>query len=591
MVAAPASIARIVGPLAGRPCWCASFTRLLRIALLSCAALAADAQADAIPLRLIAFNDFHGHLEPGSDGLTLLDAAGKSVRVDAGGAPSLAGLIAQLRGQAENAVVFSSGDTIGAAPLLSTLFRHEPTIEVMNAIGLDFAVVGNHELDGGAEELRRLVVGGCAPHRPGAPSNSCAAGGYAGAKFPLLAANLQGAGGQPIYAPTWVKEFAGIKIGFIGVVTRSLRFVVPASRIAGMTITAEAQTLNRYAAELKSRGVEAIVAVVHEGGSVKADWNDPQCLGAEGEIFKIAAQLSPDIDLVFSAHSHQGYNCLLDTPQQSGLRVIQAAAYGRGVSVIDVVLDPATRDIDRRRTLARNIPVVTVRRGDYAAVPRDQRVAGLVGRYAALAAPIANRLVGSVVERIDRSPQDPADFASGRMIADAQLMATRAADAGGAQLALTNATGIRAALACAQAPPCPISYGQAFSVQPFGNRLIVMTLSGRQLRELLEDQQPASRKEPRFLQPSRSLSYAWKRSAAHGERVSELRLDELPIRPDTNYRVTVNSFLAEGGDGFRQLRQGSERFTSVLDIDALSAFLRAQPAYAADRGARIRLLD
>ncbi len=560
-------------------------------ALLAFAAFAVDAQADGIPLRLIAFNDFHGHLEPGSDGLTLQDAAGKSVRVSAGGAASLAWLIAQLRNQAGNAVVFSSGDTIGAAPLVSTLFRHEPTIEVMNAIGLDFAIAGNHELDGGAAELRRLVVGGCAPHRAGASTSSCAAGPYVGAKFLLLAANLLGADGQPIYAPTWVKEFGGIKVGFIGVVTRSLRFVVPASRIAGITIAAEAETLNRYAAELKSRGIEAIVAVVHEGGSVKADWNDPQCAGAEGEIFKIADQLSSDIDLVFSAHTHQGYNCLLDTPKQRGLRVIQAAAYGRGVSVVDVVLDPATRDIDRRRTLARNIPVVNARHGDYAAVPRDQRVVQLVERYAALAAPIANRLVGSVAERIDRSSPDLGDFPSGRMVADAQLMATRAAEAGGAQLALTNATGIRAALACEQAPPCPISYGQAFSVQPFGNRLIVMTLSGRQLRQLLEDQQPTSRKEPRFLQPSRSLSYAWKRSAPHGERVAELRLDELPIRPDASYRVTVNSFLAEGGDGFRQLRQGSERVTSVLDIDALTAFLRAQPAYAADRGTRIRLLD
>jgi 5'-nucleotidase len=286
---------------------------------------------------------------------------------------------------------------------------------------------------------------------------------------------------------------------------------------------------------------------------------------------------------------------VVDTRQQQGLRVVQATSYGRGVSVVDVVLDPATRDIDRTRTASRNIAVVNRARGKYLAVPKDPRVAELVAEYAELAAPRANRAVGSIVASIAHSSPDgareAADSVAGRLIADAQLAATAALDAGGAQAALTNPGGIRAALPCTTRPPCIVTYGQAFTVQPFGNNLVVMTLTGQQLKALLEDQQKSSAKEPRFLQPSRTLTYTWKRGAPYGERVTDLRVNEVAVMPEARYRVTVNNYPAEGGDGFRRLRDGSDRSGGMLDVDALVGFLQTHPGYAPDRTPRIMLVD
>lgn len=571
--------------------------QVLRVALLACILFAAGAHAAGIPLRLIAFNDFHGHLEPGGNTLALADPddPAKTVYVPAGGAAWLAGLIGQLRREATHTAVFSAGDMFGAAPLVSSLFRHEPTIQVMNAIGLDFGVVGNHEFDAGADELRRIARGGCGQNTPDLPTMSCAGGAYAGATFKLLAANVEESDGRPMFSPLLVKEYGGIKVGFIGVVTRQTPSIVRRAGIVGLKFRDEAATINRYAAQLKQQGVEAIVAVLHEGGAVSTHWNDNACTGATGEIFGIAEQLSADIDLVFSAHTHQGYNCVVDTPHQKGLRVLQATSYGRGVSVVDVVLDPDTRDVDRTHTDSRNIAVVNHARGKYRPVPKDPQVAQLVAEYAALAAPRANRVVGSIAESIGNNSPDgtreAADSAAGRLIADAQLAATAAAAAGGAQLALMNSGGIRATLPCATRPPCSVSYGQVFTAQPFGNNLVVMTFTGQQLKALLEDQQRSNAKEAKFLQPSHTLTYAWKRSAPYGERVTDLRVNDVAVKPEASYRVTVNNFLAEGGDGFKRLLDGSDRHGGIPDVDALVGFLQTHPAYMPDRTARIRLTD
>lgn len=552
--------------------------------------------AEAASLRLIAFNDFHGHLEPANTTLMLSDPGdpAQKLRVQTGGAAWLGGLIGKLRSEVPNAVVFASGDTIGAAPLISTLFRHESTIDVMNGIGLDFAIVGNHEFDAGLKELRRIAKGGCAPNSANGAVTSCEGGPYRGAKFPFLAANVVQPDGETIFPPLVIKEYDGVKVGFIGVVTRTTPEIVSPSGIKGLTFLDEADTLNRYAAELRRHGVNAIVAVVHEGGRIAGDWNDTACPGREGAIFKIAGKLSADIDLVFSAHTHQGYNCIIDTPAQKGLRVVQATSYGRGVSVIDVELEPATGRIDRSKTRSRNIAVVNEAQGKIPAVPTDAATAALVARYAALTAPKADRIIGSITGPVgyaeDSRTCPVADFPAGRMIADAQLEATNAAP-GKAQIALTNPGGIRAAFPCTGKPPCPVTFGQAFTMQPFGNALVVMTLTGVQLKAVLEDQQKPGAAEPRFLQPSRGLSYSWKASAPYGERVTGLIFEGKPVEPDAQFRVTVNSFLADGGDAFKHFTEGTQRTGGPLDAKALVDFLQAHQPYTADPVARITIAD
>lgn len=557
-----------------------------------------------LSVRLIAFNDFHGHLEADGLQLSLADPAhpGQRLRVPVGGADALAGTVAALRAGATNSVLISSGDLVGAAPLVSTLFRHESTLEVMNQMGVDLGIPGNHEFDAGEAELQRLLAGGCAAAGADSPAQSCVQHSYTGARFPLIAANVSRRHGTPLFAPSWVRQVGPVRVGFIGAVTRTTPSIVLPSGIAGLAFGDEAEAINRAAAELQAQGVQALVAVVHEGGELArpgADWNDESCPGWQGALAEVERRITPAVDVILSAHTHQGYRCKL------GERVVmQATSYGRGVSVVDLPLDAHTGRVDRSAIHSRNLPVLNAHTDaatrerlaaaeppPYAQVLRQARpdagVASTVAGYTALAAPRANQEVGRLGGNFDRNGRT--DSAAGRLIADAQLAATRAPEAGGAQLALMNAGGIRADLLCRTAAPCPVSFGDVFTAQPFGNGLVVMTLSGADLRELLESQQPEGRERPSLLAPSAGLSYRWRASAAPGQHVQDLRLNGKPVQPDERLRVTVNSFLAEGGDGFGLLKRYGERRAGPQDIDALLAHVHTNPA--PDPVARITWVD
>ncbi len=551
--------------------------------------------AEPVALRLIGINDFHGNLEAASLSLTLpdpqaTDADARPVRVAVGGAAALAGLVQTLRAGAPHSLMLSAGDLFGAAPLVSTLFRHESTIEVMNAIGLEVGAVGNHEFDAGPTELGRVANGGCAPTPPDADVTSCALGRYPGAHFPMLGANVLDTHGRPVLAPYAIKRYAGISVGVIGAVTRTTPSIVVPSGVAGLRFVDEAGAVNRAAKQLRAQGVKTIIAVFHEGGELgtsqnRGDWNDTSCPNAKGAIFTIARRLVPEISVIFSAHTHQGYRCLV-----GGRTIIQGTSYGRGISVVDVMLDPVTRKIIPAQTRSINLPVVNdntdpaLRERLAAALPApyaevlrttrpDPAIAGQVARYAAAVAPKAERIVGAIAGPFTRG--GPVDSSAGRLIADAQLAATRAVEEGGAQIAFMNAGGIRGDLECNGVPPCRVTFGQVFTMQPFGNSLVVMTLSGARLKAMLEAQQRSASGEPRMLQPSEGFSYTWQSDAAPGDRVRDMRLNGEPIVSQQPYRITVNSFLAEGGDGFVGLIGGGARRGGVQDIDALLAYLKA----------------
>jgi len=571
------------------------------------AATSPTAGAARVPLRLIAFNDFHGHLESVALSLTLPDPgqAGRTVRVPVGGAAPLAGLVRALRAQVPHSVVVATGDQVGATPLVSALFRHEPTIEALNLIGVDVATLGNHEFDAGWPEARRLLEGGCdggqAP-AAGVAARACALRPHRGARYATVVANVHGADGQPIRAPSWVREVGGVRVGFIGAVTRSTPTIVVPSGVAGLTFGDEAEAINRAAAALQAQGVQALVALLHDGGNLgpgAADWNDPTCPGLRGPVVDLMRRLSPAVDVVFTAHTHQGYRCQID-----GRPVVQAYSYGRGVSVVDVMLDPATGDVDREATRSRNLPVLhegtpaVLREAIAAAEPApfgqalrqaqpDAAVQAMVAQAVAAAAPLANRPVGRIGSPFEQGSRG--DSPAGQLVADAQLAATRDPARGGAQIALMNHGGVRARLACDGSPPCAVTYAQAFAVQPFGNSLVVMSLSGAELKALLEGQQPAGRHSPTMMSVSAGLSYRWVAKAPHGQRVQDLRLNGAPIEPTVDYRVVVNSYMAEGGDGLDGLRRGRHRLGGPQDVDALVAHLAGAPA--PHSGPRIQWVD
>ena len=558
------------------------------------------ALAQSVPLRIIAINDFHGHLEPASNAVAVPDPAKPSATVPmrSGGAAFLATRINQLRAEQPRHVVVSAGDLIGASPLTSGLFHDEPTIEVMNAMGLDISALGNHEFDRGVAHLLRMANGGCQA-QPVANRQTCAgvANHFSGARFKFLAVNVLDRGsGETIVPPAWIKNIDGVRVGFIGAVTRSTPGIVVLSGVAGVRFTGEAKALNQHAKELQAQGVQAIVAVIHEGGEAEGGYD--ACRNPRGAIFDIARELDPAIDVVLSAHTHRGYNCVID-----GRVIVQAASYGRLVSVIDVEIDRASGDIVRERTRARNVPVPNGMRTSaslraaYPPLAPDPEVAAIVEHYRKLAAPVAQRPVGRVTSDFDRRTAAGGDNALGRLIADAHLAATRTQ---GAQLAFTNPGGLRAELR-ASAGDGVVTYADVFASQPFGNTLVTLTLTGAQLKQMLEQQWSARSRtrsstarpeRARILQPSRGFSYAWRASGSHGERIvaDSMRLEGRAIESDRSYRVTVNNFLADGGDGFRVLRDGIDRVGGPVDADALAEYLRQASALrplAPDRTPRI----
>lgn len=563
--------------------------RTLAIALVL-AASAAWCQ-DAVEVRIIAINDFHGHLEPGDNAVQVPDPddPARNVSLRSGGAAHLAARIRQLRAEQNHSVVVSSGDLIGASPLISGLFLDEPTIEVMNAIGLDLNAVGNHEFDRGAQELLRIVGGGCRFDAVG-ESVSCASRSraYTGARFPFVAANIDDREGRPLFTPAVVRSFDGVKVGFIGAVTRTTPGIVQPAGIAGLRFTSEAQAINATAAQLRRQGVKAIVAVIHEGGDADGGFNG--CDNPRGAIFNIERQLVPEVDVVLSAHTHRGYRCVI-----KDRLVIQGASFGRLVSVVDLSIDRTNGEVLRDRTRARNVPVPNGLSGHvrlqaaYPALPPDPEVAAIVEHYRERSAPLASRPVGQVTGMFDRNPSAGGDHALGRLIADAHLAATLEQ---GAVVAFTNPGGIRTELR-PHSEQGTVTFGDLYAAQPFGNALVTVTLTGAQLRALLEQQWSARNSErPRMLQPSRGFSYAWDPARPAGERViaDSMRLNGRAIAADSNYRVTVNSYLAGGGDGFRVLRDGRDAVGGPLDIEALVTYVRrvsADQPLRPDRTARI----
>ena len=569
-----------------------------------------------VTLRLIGINDLHGNLEATGLSLPWPDPANreKPIRLDAGGAAYLAGTVQALRAGTKNSLVLSSGDMIGGTPLISALFLHESTIDVANMIGVDIAIPGNHEFDAGQEELLRVLKPGCRTMPADAVFVSCPSGPHPGAKFPLFVANVLKADGSTLFPASVVRTVDGVRVGFIGAVTKITPSIVVPSGVAGLSFIDEAQAINAEAARLTALGVRALVAVIHEGGQtgtpgLPLEWNDVGCPNPRGAIFEITRQLSQAIDIVYSAHTHQGYRCLIGEGADAR-PVMQATALGRGVSVADLVIDANTGEIDRARTTHRNLPVfnsssnpalraaiINSEAEPWASVLRNAQpvaaVAQRVAAYAAAAAPRANRPVGRIGGNFDRNAKT--DASAGRLIADAQWQATRQPERGAAQFALMNPGGVRSDLRCAGTPPCAISYGQAFTMQPFGNNLVVMTLTGAEVKQVLEDQQREGRESPSFLIPSSTLTYRWVAAAPYGQRVQDLRVSGQPVDAARDYRLTVNNFMADGGDAHVGFRAGRNRLGGALDIEALADFLAASnpmgPGVTPDPTPRITLVE
>ncbi|MBA3487945.1 MAG: bifunctional metallophosphatase/5'-nucleotidase [Longispora sp.] len=535
----------------------------------------ADTPGKPIRIQILSLNDFHGNLEalPGPSGaVTVLNEAGREVKVQAGGIARIATLLRTAREGQSATITVGVGDMIGGSPFTSAIYHDEPSIHALEKLGMEFTAAGNHEFDEGLLELSRIIDGGCHPN------DGCAMPGeaYPGAPFPYLGANvIDNATGKPVLPAYVVKELSGIKVGFIGIVTHETPSRVMPAGIEGLTFADEAETINKYAEELNARGVRAIVALVHEGAEPASPVYDADCdahgpgSGISGPITSIAKNSSPKVDLILTGHSHHPYICNIPDPKGQRRLVTQAAAFGRTFTDIQFDVDSGTGHILRDTVRAKN-KIVTLDTAE------DPDLKAYVDTWKGRSSAQSDKIAGFIGADFLGRGATTLETQLGDTIVDAQTEATRDL---GAQLAFCTIGGMRSDLMYRSgAQPGVVTFGNLFEIQPFGNELVTMNLTGAQLLELLRQQFTGlNAEQPRLLQPSNAFRATVDLSREGGDKVlaDSIRVDGKPLDHTRVYRVTVNSFLAAGGNGFTVFENGTNRVTSPTnDVAALFSYLK-----------------
>ena len=509
-----------------------------------------------VDLQILQFSDFHGHLTPDSNGY--------------GGAAYLAGLVNQLtdRAQGETLVV-SSGDNIGGSTFESGLFQDEPTIEILNAMGLDASAVGNHEFDEGVDELMRMISGGDHPASVVDSQDMV----YAGTEFPYLAANVVWAGTEdPILDPYVIREVDGVQVGIIGVVTDDTPILVSPSGITGVEFTDEAEALSAYAEELQAQGVEAIVGLVHEGGYDGGAYDDKinkgdvngGCGDLSGPIVDINAGTSAEVDVLLTGHTHNGFACTLTDPSGDPRAVAGPGDWGRVLSQTSIKLDPATNEVVRDRTRVTNHVV------DADKIDPDAEVAEIVDYWVAQAAVAGDEVVGEAGGAItgDASGDRGVETPMANLVADSILW--WGAQAAGADIAFMNVGGVRASIDAGD-----ITYREAYAVMPFGNYLVTVDMTGQQILDVLNQQYDPDRgRQYLALGVSEGFSYTWDMST-NSVQPGTMSLNGTAIDLSATYQVSTLNFLAEGGDAFTAFTGGTNLVGGPEDLANFVAYLDA----------------
>ncbi len=501
-----------------------------------------DPPGQLVDLQLLAFNDYHGHVEPG--------AAGTIDGQPAGGGEYLSAKLNELRAGNKYSLTVAAGDLIGGSPFFSGLFHDEPSVESLNAMQLDVSSVGNHEFDEGVTELLRMQDGGCHPtdgcYFPDEP--------YAGADFQWLSANVVDESGSTPLPPYWVKRFQNIKVGFIGMTLEATDTLVAAAGIQGYDFLDEVETANALVPELQAQGVEAIVVLLHEGG-IPNPIEINGCFGISGPIVAINDGLDSAIDAVITGHTHLPYNCMLSDPSGADRMVTSAFSFGRVVTEMNLVLDKRTKDVRRDLSTATNHAVIQ------ADLAPDPAVTAVIDKWAPLAEEVGSVPVGTITADInrggvptgsDRGVESPA----GNLVADAQNWSASAA---GSQVAFMNPGGVRSDLTFASSSgegDGVVTFGEAQTFQPFGNTVLTFPMTGAQIISVLEEQcQPSFASRP-FLHLGVSEGFTYdlaktiEAGVCTGVSITNVQINGVPLDPAGTYMVTANSFLADGGDNF-----------------------------------------
>jgi len=529
-------------------------------------------------IKLLGFNDFHGQLSTGKL------VGGRPV----GGAAVLASYLHAAEAQAQDgSIIVHAGDFVGASPAASALLQDEPSITFLNMLANSacaqskmsrgcnvVGTLGNHEFDEGLKEVKRLLNGGNYASGPFLENP------WTGSIVPYVNANVvRTKGGQTILPPYVIKKIKDVNIGFIGAVLKGTPTIVTPTGVAGLTFKDEAASINQQVAKLKSLGIHAIVVTIHQGQAQSPSNENPtNPAGTEptsGAIVDIVKQLDDEVDIVVSGHSHSFMNTLISNNNGKKMLVVQAFSASTAYDDIDVTIDPITQDV-----VEKSARVLTTWADQGPGLAPDTAVASLVQQAEAKVAPLINQAIGTAAVDITTVENSAGESAMGNLIADAQKAAT------GTDIALMNPGGIRAGLVAG-----PVTWGALFTIQPFGNTLVTMKLTGAQILTALE-QQWLGQPFPRIMKSS-GIAYSWDNAMPAGSRIvsGSVKINGVPLVTSQTYNVTVNNFMATGGDNFTAFKSGTNQTGGAVDLDALIAYVKSlsQPFSAAIEGRITRL--
>lgn len=575
-----------------------------------------------VSVKLIALNDFHGNIEPTSQtngGSVVLPDGAAGTKVAVGGAAYLASTVKALKAKNANNMVVGAGDLISASPFASAITHDEASVDILNQIGVEVSSVGNHEFDRGITELQRMQTGGCFPAagtQGVVGKDTCLVDGtFPGAKFKYLTANVVNTStNKPLFAATHVKRFGTVSVGFIGLTLQGTTQLVSSTGVAGYRFDEESATINKYATKLKEDGVTAVVVLIHQGGQTTASTiNDKSCPGFSGDITPILDKINSKVDVVVSGHTHQEYVC--NYPAKAAgknILITSTGFYGGAVSEIDLSLQPSkglvsatanTVPVVRKAgtftatgTDATNVNVPAAFAG--AVVDKDTTIDALVSKYVNISRIAGAQTVGSITASINRAllpntttRDESTEGALGAVMADTY----KSGVPGGADIAFVNPGSVRADLTFSGTGA--VTFSNLATIEPFGNTLVTLNLTGAQLVRLLEQQWEAPNNTAKFnavtgavgrlLLVSNGFTYTYDNNqpagAASGQGarvvVGSMRLNGVPIDLTKTYKIATNSFLGTGtgGDNFTVMaRQGTNVVdTKILDLDAFIDYFKA----------------
>ncbi|WP_121612687.1 bifunctional metallophosphatase/5'-nucleotidase [Mesobacillus foraminis] len=540
--------------------------------------------SDLVDLQLLSFTDFHGYLQALND-KSNGQIMTKNGPLTVGGAAYMAANIKKLKNGHENSILFSAGDDLSGWPFEVASHHNEPTVEFLNAIGLDFSVAGNHEFDATKEFLTEHIMKGKSFGEVGVDSSFTNSAGkkFKGADYDYLSANIREADtGKLVLKPYTIERIhdgkgGTIPVGFIAITTPATIQGSTSFQEGILTADPMVEAANRYAKELQKKGVETIIAVVHEGGSTKSDGTDINGSDSPfGPIFEFAKEASPAIDAIVSGHWHAKFNAMIDDPAGNPRPVVEAANHGRLLNEMNLSIDSKTKDVVRDLTTSTNHPVTRD-------IPADQEIEKMVSYWSERGKERYAQPVAKLTGDLTRTRNENGESTLANVAADAHYHAGKKVEKP-AEFALTAASPLRGDLLFKKGSnPADrdgqILFGEMWHAHGYQNPVVVVTLTGQQIKQILEEQWRKKADGSESFHPlavSHNVNYRFDKSKPLNERINpkNVMINGVSLDPDRSYRVAALAYLVIGADGYPTFTQYREPERAEVDYWAFLNYLK-----------------